>query len=122
MSDADIWRKYFEHKLNKNLIDRDFLVDFVFLLCGLRMDQNSPLVGNPKYPEMPQAFAYSFAVAKTLPVDIFLGAHGYWFNLADKIEKLHNNSEINPFINPEEYFRIVEGWEKAYLERLRRER
>lgn len=92
------------------------------LLCGLRMDQNSPLVGNPKYPEMPQAFAYSFAVAKTLPVDIFLGAHGYWFNLRDKIERLKANPEINPFINPEEYFRIVEGWEKAYLERLKRER
>ncbi len=92
------------------------------LLCGLRMDQNSPLVGNPKYPEMPKAFAYSFAVAKTLPVDIFLGAHGYWFNLRDKIERLKANPEINPFINPEEYFRIVEGWEKAYLERLKRER
>lgn len=92
------------------------------LLCGFRMDQNSPLVGNPKYPEMPQAYAYSFAVAKTLPVDIFLGAHGYWFNLKDKIERLKANPEINPFINPEEYFRIVEGWEKAYLERLKRER
>ncbi len=92
------------------------------LLCGMRMDQNSPLVGHPDYPEMPRDFAYSFAVAKTLPVDVFLGAHGYWFNLEDKIEKLNTNPEINHFINPEEYYRIVEGWEKLYLERLKRER
>ncbi|MGK0298387.1 MAG: metallo-beta-lactamase class B [Gammaproteobacteria bacterium] len=92
------------------------------LICGLRMDGNSPLVGNPKYPEMPQAFAYSFAVAKTLPVDVFLGAHGYWFNLAKKIEMLKNNPEVNPFIDPEGYYRIIDGWERAYLERLKKER
>ena len=92
------------------------------LLCGLRMDERSPLVGNPRYPEMPKDFAYAFAVAKTLPVDVFLGAHGYWFNLKDKIEKLKTNPEINPFINPEEYYRVVETWEKLFLDRLKKER
>ena len=92
------------------------------LICGLRMDSRSPLVGHPEYPEMPQAFAYSFAIAKTLPVDVFLGAHGYWFNLKEKAEKIKQNPEINPFIDPEGYYRIVDGWEKAYLDRLKEER
>jgi metallo-beta-lactamase class B len=92
------------------------------IICGLRMDENSPLVNNPKYPEMPQDFAYSFAIAKTLPVDVFLGAHGYWFNLGEKVEMMKQNPEVNPFIDPEGYYRIVDGWERAYLDRLKIER
>ena len=92
------------------------------LICGLRMDPNGLLVGNAKYPEMPQEFAYTFAVAKTLPVDIFLGAHGSWYEVGDKVEKMKQNPKMNPFIDPEGYYRIVDGWEKAYLDRLKKER
>lgn len=92
------------------------------LLCGFRMDGNSPLVDNPKYPEMPQDYAYSFALAKTLDVDVFLGGHGYWFALKEKIEQLKHKPEVNPFLNADEYYRIIDGWEKAYLERLKQER
>jgi len=92
------------------------------LLCGLRMDANSPLVGNPEYPEMAQDFAYTFAVAKTLNVDVFLGAHGYWFDVKGKIEQMKQNPEVNPFLNADEYFELVDLWEKAYLQRLKEER
>jgi metallo-beta-lactamase class B len=92
------------------------------ILCGFRMDEDSPLIGNDKYPEIAQDYAYSFAIAKTLDVDVFLGGHGYWFNLKDKIERLKQRPEINPFLNAEEYNRTIDGWEKAYLERLKEER
>jgi metallo-beta-lactamase class B len=92
------------------------------LLCGFRMDEDSPVVDNTEYPQMAQDFAYTFAIAKTLPVDVFLGAHGYWFDLKNKIEQLKAMPEINPFIDPESYYRIIDGWEKAYLERLKEER
>jgi metallo-beta-lactamase class B len=103
-------------------VEDDGKIYDLVLICGLRMDENSPLVGNPKYPQMPQDFAFSFALAKTLPVDVFLGAHGYWFNLKNKIEMLKRNPEINPFIDPEAYYQLVNGWEKAYLDRLKKER
>jgi metallo-beta-lactamase class B len=92
------------------------------ILSGFRMDEDSPLLSTPDYPMMAQDFAYTFAIAKTLPVDVFLGAHGYWFNLKEKIEQLKDSPEVNPFIDPEGYHRVVEGWEKAYLDRLREER
>ncbi len=94
----------------------------LLLMCGLRMDPRGPLVGNPKYLEMPQEFAYSFAIMKTLPVEVFLGAHGYWFNLGEKLQQLKAGAEVNPFIDPDMYYRVVDGWEREYIERLKIER
>jgi len=94
----------------------------LLIMCGLRSDPRGPLVGNPKYLEMPQEFAYTFAIMKTLPVDIYLGAHGYWYGLEEKIDRMKKNEAINPFIDPEGYRRAVNGWEMEYLDRLKSER
>ncbi len=95
-------------------------LDLVFL-GGLRVNTSEPLVGHPDYPGMPQDFAYSFARLKVLPVDVYLGAHGYWFDLADKRERLLAGSGTNPFIDPDGYQRAVRFWENGYLDRLREE-
>jgi len=92
------------------------------LLGGLRMNPGEPLVGHPKYPNMPEDFAYSFAVVKTLPADVFLGAHGYWYNVEEKIKRLQQGASVNPFIDPEGYRNAIEGWEKTFLDQLKTER
>ncbi len=94
----------------------------VAFFCGMRMNPDEALVGNPDYPNMPEDFAYAFAKLKALPVDIFLAGHGYWFNFETKIEMAKQGASPNPFIDPEGYRWIVDGFERAYIERLRIER
>jgi metallo-beta-lactamase class B len=91
------------------------------ILGGVRVNTNERLVGNPEYPEMAEDFAYTFARLKVLPVDLYLGAHGYWFNLERKRAMLEAGAEINPFIDPEGYQSAIRFWENQYLDRLREE-
>src|SRR5437588_6606366 len=60
------------------------------------------LVGNTKYPQIAQDYVKTFAVLKSLPCDLFLGAHGAYFGLKAKYEKTKPGAP-NPFIDPEGY-------------------
>ena len=60
------------------------------------------LVGNQKYPQIATDYVKTFAVLKSLPCDVFLGAHGAYFGLKGKYEKM-NAGDANPFIDPEGY-------------------
>ena len=46
------------------------------------------LVNNRNYPQIAGDYVKTFALLKTLPVDLFLGAHGAYFNLKDKLPKM----------------------------------
>jgi metallo-beta-lactamase class B len=94
----------------------------VAFFCGMRMNPEEALVGNPDYLNMPEDIAYGFAKLKALPVDVFLAGHGYWFNFKDKIELKKQGASPNPFIDPISYRWIVDGQERAFIERLRIER
>ena len=91
------------------------------VLGGLRVNSNEPLIGHPKFPDMPQQFAWSFARLKVLPVDVYLGAHGYWFGLNEKRQQMLAGADTNPFIDPNGYQDAVRFWEHAYLDQLRSE-
>ncbi len=88
------------------------------VLGGLRVNSNEPLIGHPKFPDMPQQFAWTFARLKVLPVDVYLGAHGYWYGLNEKRQQMLAGVDTNPFIDPKGYQDAVRFWENAYLERL----
>ena len=60
------------------------------------------LVGNTKYPQIAQDYVKTFAVLKSLPCDLFLGAHGAYFGMLAKYEKMKAGG-ANPFIDPEGY-------------------
>jgi metallo-beta-lactamase class B len=95
--------------------------DVVFV-CGARMNAGEPLLKNPDYPNMAEDFAYTFAKLKILPVDFFLGGHGYWFNMTEKMGRMQQGGGGNPFIDPEGYLEVIKGWEDAYLQQLKVER
>jgi metallo-beta-lactamase class B len=60
------------------------------------------LVGNKDYPRIADDYTKTFAVLKGLPCDIFLGAHGAYFGLKTKYERM-KAGEANAFIDPEGY-------------------
>src|SRR6267143_6310721 len=59
------------------------------------------LVGNKNYPQIAQDYVKTFEVLKSLPCDIFLGAHGAYFGMKEKYPKMA--AGVNPFIDPEGY-------------------
>lgn len=71
------------------------------------------LVNNKSYPEIAADYEKCFRVLKSLPVDLFLGAHGSYYDL-EKKHALLKTSATNPFIDPEGYQRYVADREQAF--------
>lgn len=75
------------------------------------------LVDNKDYPEIADDFAKTFKVLKSLPCDIFLGAHGEYYGMIAKLERV-KTAKQNPFIDPAGYRDYVELKEKAFRKTL----
>ena len=61
------------------------------------------LVDNKDYPEIADDFARTFEVLKSLPCDVFLGAHGGYYGMVEKYERAKKGAGTNPFVDPEGY-------------------
>jgi metallo-beta-lactamase class B len=79
------------------------------------------LVGNKNYPEIAQDYVKTFAVLKSLPCDIFLGAHGAYFGLAAKYAKVKAGG-ANPFIDPDGYKAYVEERNQSFQKEWARQK
>jgi metallo-beta-lactamase class B len=77
------------------------------------------LVNNARYPEIADDYARGFRVLKSLPCDVFLGAHGSYYGMEAKYAKL--SSGANPYIDPEGYKSYVAEREQAFLSELQRQ-
>jgi metallo-beta-lactamase class B len=73
------------------------------------------LVKNKSYPEIAKDYEKCFRVLHSLPVDLFLGAHGSYFDLEKKYARLGSTERrSNPFIDPDGYHRYVTEREQAF--------
>jgi metallo-beta-lactamase class B len=79
------------------------------------------LVGNTSYPEIASDYERTFQVLKSLPVDIFLGAHGDYFDLPAKYARLKEGA-VTPFIDPAGYRSYVADRENAFRMELAKQR
>jgi metallo-beta-lactamase class B len=79
------------------------------------------LVGNKDYPKIADDYAKGFAVLKSLPCDIFLGAHGAYFGLKGKYEKMKAGG-ANPFIDPDGYKAYVAERDQTFRKEWERQR
>jgi len=75
------------------------------------------LVSNTKYPEIASDYEKMFRTLKQLPCDVFLGAHGAYYNLETKFAKLKNGRE-NPFVDPDGYKNFVSDKEQEFRAEL----
>lgn len=80
------------------------------------------LVDNPRYPGIVADFTRSFATLKSLPCDIFLGAHGGYYGLQDKIARMRRHEPGNPFIDPAGYHAYLDKAEQAFEQELATQR
>jgi metallo-beta-lactamase class B len=76
------------------------------------------LVGNARYPHIADDLQRSFAVWKALRCDVFLGAHGVFYDLGRKHRQLVNGAPApgkpNPFIDREGLPRVVGDLETRF--------
>jgi len=69
------------------------------------------------YPGIVQDFQHTFAVLRTLPCDVFLGAHGGYFDLLTKLERYPQDGP-RVFIDPAGYKDFVADAEKTFEQAL----
>jgi metallo-beta-lactamase class B len=78
------------------------------------------LVDNPVYPEIVEDYERMWRVLKSLPCDIFLGAHGSYFGLEAKHSRMAPGG-ANPFVDPEGYKNFLAQKEQDFHTELARQ-
>ena len=90
------------------------------IVCSYGVNPRYVLVDNPDYPEIADDYVATFTKARELPVDVFLGSHGFWYGLAEKYAQLQNRSpgDPNPFVDRAGYFAHVDMQEQSFKQML----
>ena len=78
------------------------------------------LVDNKTYPQIASDYRHGFAVLRSLPCDIFLGAHGDYFGLVAKYARW-KAGDHNAFVDPAGYKAYIANREQAFKAELRRQ-
>ncbi len=78
------------------------------------------LVNNTRYPGIAEDYARGFQALKSLPCDVFLGAHGSYFDMEAKYARL-NAGGPDPYIDPAGYKSYVADREQAFLSELQKQ-
>ena len=78
------------------------------------------LSGSKLYPRMAADFERTFRVLKALNCDIFLGAHGGYYDLEAKLPRLQSGGP-NPFLDPAGYKSYVADREAAFRAELKKQ-
>jgi metallo-beta-lactamase class B len=93
----------------------------VVIVGSPNVNSEYKLVDNPRYPQIAADFARSFRVLEALPCDIFLGAHGGYYDMQEKYKKLQPGS-ANPFIDPAGYRAYIAERHQAFESKLQEQR
>ena len=78
------------------------------------------LVNNKTYPQIARDYEQTFRVLNSLPCEVFLGAHGSYYEMLAKYARLKDGGE-DPFIDPAGYKAYVAEREQAFEEELKKQ-
>ncbi len=92
----------------------------VVIVGGSGVNTGYKLVHNAQYPQIAADYARGFAVLKALPCDIFLGAHGGYFDMRPKYERWLRGDR-SAFIDPDGYRAYIAGRDRAFEAELKRQ-
>jgi metallo-beta-lactamase class B len=76
------------------------------------------LKGNAAYPTIVDDFRASFRILEGLPCDVYLGSHGSFFHLHEKMERLRNG-DSSAFVDPAGYRRFLAASRESFEQQLR---
>jgi metallo-beta-lactamase class B len=93
----------------------------VVIVCSVGVNPGFVLVNNKDYPEIADDYKRSFKILRSLPADVFLGAHGAFYGLAEKYPRLAQGG-ANPFVDPAGYKAYVDRMEASFDARLEEQR
>ena len=93
----------------------------VVIIGSPNVNPGYQLVANQDYPEIAADYAKTFRLLKSLPCDIFLGAHGNYYGMEAKYARLQKDPNTNPFVDPEGYQAYVEERAKSFQETERKQ-
>ena len=93
----------------------------VVIIGSPNVNTGYKLVNNSAYPQIAADYERMFRVLKSLPCDIFLGAHGNYFGLETKYPRLQQ-SGLAAFIDPEGYKKYVADKEQAFRTELEKQK
>ncbi|HYX26325.1 MAG TPA: subclass B3 metallo-beta-lactamase, partial [Thermoanaerobaculia bacterium] len=98
--------------------------DVVFV-CSTTVLPDVSLTNNPHYPNVAADFEQTFRTLRSLPCDVFLASHASFYNgleKAERLQRLRNGAEKNPFLDAAGYKAYLDRSEKAFRERLAAEK
>ena len=76
--------------------------------------------GQPaSYPGIAADYRHTFMVLKALPCDIFLGAHGAYFDMLAKLDRIKSGAPENVWVDPAGYQAAVAEREQAFETELK---
>jgi metallo-beta-lactamase class B len=93
----------------------------VVIACSVGWNPGYVLVNNKDYPQIAEDYIRSFATLRKLPCDVFLAAHGAFYDLEKKYARL-GKSETNPFIDPAGYLAYIDLKEKQFYAEYERQK
>ena len=76
--------------------------------------------GAESYPGIAKDYEHAFAVWKELKCDVFLGAHGAYYGMAEKFARIKDGA-ANPFVDPAGYKSYIAERETAFRDELRQQ-
>jgi metallo-beta-lactamase class B len=92
----------------------------VVIVGGPNVNPGYKLVRNPTYPRIAADYRHQFEILKSLPCDIFLGAHGGYFDLAEKYPRF-KAGDRTAFTDPEGYKAYIADRKQAFETELKKQ-
>jgi len=93
----------------------------VVIVGGTTVNPGVRFVGKPTWPGVADDFERTFRTLRDLKCDVFLGAHGGYYGMAEKYKRMTEGAAVNPFIDPAGYRNFLDRSEKNFRDELARQ-
>lgn len=94
----------------------------VVIVGGTTINPGVKFVGTPTYPGIADDYKRTYERLRSLPCDIFLGAHGGYYGMKEKFERRKAGAEAATFVDPEGYKRFIDQASKTFEKQLAQEK